>query len=48
MVPPERPAALARFIDGYLMLSGALKVSEPSLHSHISNMVQLNNKFSNF
>ena len=32
MVPPARPAAYARSIDGYFTLSGALNVSEPNLY----------------
>lgn len=35
IVPPARPAAYARSIEGYFTLSGALNVSEPSLHNPI-------------
>lgn len=32
IVPPARPAAYARSMDGYFTLSGVLNVNEPNLH----------------
>ena len=43
MVPPARPAAYASSIDGYLTLSGALNVRDPSLNHECSKLYTVQN-----